>query len=185
MSESIRRSFAVIALASLGIVVAHGAQRLQFQAATRDLREVPLDAKRCRSLGDAEKKWLTHELVEFERFVIVCPLEAPRGRTVLYVLSVDGDLIVQTFSPNAIAPTLPKAIIVARDGARLGTLPYAFPFDPPVNLDVTFADWAGDFPRTIELYLEDPAVAGSRKLPAMKWDQKLKAFRDYPGPSLK
>jgi hypothetical protein len=75
-------------------------------------------------------------------------------------------------APDAPSPKLPKALIVTLAGHIVGRLPFAFPFDAPVSLDVSFANWNHGFPQTVELYLEDPAVGGNRKLPRLKWDAK-------------
>jgi hypothetical protein len=143
-------------------------------------RLVHLDAKRCRPVSARERKWLTDEWTEFQSFAIACPVALARGKTALYVMSVDGYELEKTLPKDAAAPRLPRAIIVAPDGAHLGLLPYAFPFDPPVSLSVTFADWLKNFPRTVELFLRDPAVGGDKTLPSLKWNESLKRYIDTP-----
>jgi hypothetical protein len=131
-----------------------------------------LDAKACRPGTLEQKKWTSSDWTPFESYKIACPLRTRAGAVVLYVLSVNDYDIEKTRAPDAPAPKLPKALIVTPQGRIVGRLPFAFPFDAPVSLDVKFANWSHGFPQTVELYLEDPAVSGNRKLPCLKWDTK-------------
>jgi hypothetical protein len=122
-----------------------------------------------------QKNWADYQWAPFESHEIACPLRTG-GRIVLVVLSVDAYEIEKTLPAQAPAPKYPRALIVTPGGRAVGNLPFAFPFDPPVSLDVAFADWKDGLPRTVELYLEDPAVGGNRKLPSLKWDEKLARY---------
>lgn len=174
--------FIALLAMSVAAVGAYGGQAsAKSRAAARNSsRAVPLDARQCRALKENEKPWVDPGWGDLARFAIICPLESSRGTPVLYVLSVDGDRVVQSPGQGPIAPKVPEAVILTPDGVTVGTLPFAFPFDPPVNLYVTFTGWSGDFPHTIELYVEDPAVSGNRKLSPLRWDPARKRFEETP-----
>jgi hypothetical protein len=138
---------------------------------------VPLDAKACRPGTPEQKKWAPGDWTPFENYEIACPLRTRAG-VVLYVLSVNDYNLEKALPPGAPTPKLPKALIVTPQGRIVGRLPFAFPFDAPVSLDVKFAKWSHGFPQTVELYLEDPAVGGNRKLPSLKWDAKQAQYID-------
>jgi len=146
--------------------------------APRPSQSVRLDVRRCRPSTDREKSWLSREWTAFERFTITCPVQLNRSNPVLFVLSVDGYEIAKATRADAVATKLPAAIIVSTSGTRVGMLPYAFPFDPPVTLDVNFSDWSSKFPLTIQLYLENPAVGGNSKLPSLRWNKKLGRYEE-------
>jgi hypothetical protein len=133
---------------------------------------VPLDATACRPVTPEQRKWADGDWTPFENYQIACPLRTRGGVVVLYVLSVNDYDIEKARPPEAPATKLPKALIVTPQGHSVGRLPFAFPFDAPVSLDVKFANWSHGFPQTVELYLEDPAVGGNRKLPRLEWDAK-------------
>lgn len=139
---------------------------------------VPLDAKNCRPATPEQKKWVGGEWTPFERYEIVCPLHTRAGAIALYVLSVNAYDIEQALPPDAPAPKLPKADIVTPQGHIVGNLPFAFPFDAPVSLDVAFTDWNRGMFQTVELFLEDPAVGGNKKLPPLKWNEKLGRYTE-------
>jgi hypothetical protein len=146
---------------------------------TTDVRApVHLDATNCKAATAAQKTWVGRELADFARFAIACPVQAGTNTIVLYVVSLNAYDLDNSLPTGAPAPRLPKATIVLPDGTFAGTLPFAFPFDPPVSLDVTFTDWVAGLPRTVELFLEDPGVGGNRKLPPMKWDDKLRKYTE-------
>jgi hypothetical protein len=140
-----------------------------------EARSVPLSAKYCRPATSEQKRWVATNWAPFESHEIACPLRS-QARVVLYVLSVDDYEIEKGLPADAPAPTLPKAVIVTPQGRTVGTLPFAFPFDSPVSLDVAFTRWTGGLPRTVELLLEDPAVGGNKILPSLKWDAKLSRY---------
>lgn len=98
----------------------------------------------------------------------------------LYIVSVDAYAFEKSLKPQAPGSKYPRAIIVLKNGTYAGTLPKCYPFDPPQSLDVKFKDWAGDLPKTIDLYLEDPAVGGNRNLPELKWNPQSRTYAEYP-----
>jgi hypothetical protein len=122
--------------------------------------------------------WAKSDWTPFEGYEIACPLRRHEGDVVLYVLSVNAYDIEKALPPDAPAPKLPKAVIITPQGHIVGNLPFAFPFDAPVSLDVAFADWHHGFPQTVELFLEDPAVGGNKSLPRLKWDGKLGRYTE-------
>ena len=139
---------------------------------------VQLDARTCQPVTAAQKRWLSGEFADFERYAITCPVRTGPDVIALYVVSLDAYALENALPAGAAAPRLPKARLVLPDGSLAGALPFAYPFDPPVTLEVTFADWVADWPRTVELFLEDPAVGGNRKLPPLKWDDKLRKYTE-------
>jgi hypothetical protein len=157
-------------------LAAFGQQRTCDAATVRASKRVSLSARSCRPIAPGQKKWLPDDWKQFERFAIACPIKAGRGAPVLYLVSVDDPALEKTLPSDAPAAKLPHAIVLMPDGAVVARLPYAYPFDPPASLDVTFADWIDGLPRSIELFLEDPAVGGNRKLPSLKWDEKFRSY---------
>jgi hypothetical protein len=137
---------------------------------------VALDASKCRPATSEQKKWVGSAWAQFESYEIACPLRSRAGSIVLYVVSVNGYDIAKTVTAGSPQPKLPKALLVSPQGQILGTLPYAFPFDMPVSLGLTFAHWSHGFPQVLELFLEDPAVGGNKKLPSLKWDAKQSRY---------
>jgi hypothetical protein len=138
-------------------------------------RKVPLNAKLCVDATDAQKKGLPESWSRFQG-IIACPLNTGKGRALLYVLSVDGEKFAASIKQGEIVPALPQAWIILPDGTHIGTLPYAFPFDPPVSLDITFTNWNNNWPGALKLYVEDPTVSGNHPLPSLRWDSKGKRF---------
>jgi len=52
-------------------------------------------------------------------------------------------------------------LLFTPEGEAIGSLPSAFPDDPPAELRVTFTDWKADFPQRIELFETDRARQGT------------------------
>jgi hypothetical protein len=167
------RVFAVVAALS---VIACGQQKSVDAPARTASGPVALDAKVCKPVTDAQRKWLSADFQTWSRFAIACPVQPSGGPVALFVVSVDGSEIEDSLPSNAPAPTLPKALLVLPDGSVVGQLPYAYPFDAPVNLDLVFADWADGLPHTIEMMLEDPTVTGNKTLPSLKWNHTLRTY---------
>jgi len=146
-------------------------------ASSEDQAVSKLDARKCRPATREEKKGLDQAWREFERSIIACPVEtSTSGKPPLVVLSVDAYEFGKMLPKESLAPKYPHALLVLRDGTKVGELPYAYPFDPPVSLDVTFSHWIQNFPHRIDLFLEDPAVGGNKKLPSLEWHMKLKRY---------
>jgi hypothetical protein len=66
---------------------------------------------------------------------------------------------------------MPQPLLFSPGGSQLGTLPYNFPDDPPLQLHVTFTDWVRGFPQRIDLRVIDPTAGGDRDLPSLVWDE--------------
>ena len=137
-----------------------------------------LDAMACQPATAQQKSWVGREFADFERFLIACPVRTAADATVLYVVSLNAYDLEKSLPEGAPAPKLPKATLVLPDGKSAGVLPFAYPFDPPVTLDLTFTDWSTDLPHTVEMFLEDPGVGGNRKLPPLKWNGKLAKYTE-------
>ena len=154
---------------------AAAAQAKSVHAASTADRSVALNAKLCGAATEAQKSKLPDPWTPFRAGVLACPLKSGKS-VVLYILSADGEAFAQTVKPGQVSPSLPAAWIVMPDGTHIGTLPFAFPYDPPVSLDVTFTKWSQGWPQELRLYLEDPSVSGNHRLPPMKWDPSSKTF---------
>lgn len=60
---------------------------------------------------------------------------------------------------------IPLPAVINRDGHLLGTLPQAFPSDPPAVTAVMFSNWSGNFPLRIVLHIDDPTQDIAAKPP--------------------
>jgi hypothetical protein len=145
------------------------------QTASGTAAPVRLDAATCQPVNPTQKAWVGPDYAGFEPYAIACPV---RNQTavVLYVLSLDAYQLEKRLPSGAPAARLPKARLVLPDGTDVGALPFAFPFDPPVSLEVTFTEWKSTFPRRIELAVDDPAVDGHRALPTLNWNEQLRKY---------
>jgi hypothetical protein len=111
---------------------------------------------------------LTGDYIKYERFAIVCPVQRPGRSAGLYVLSIDALEVDRSLPPNELAPKLPRATLVLPDGQRVGELPYAYPTDLPLTLELTFADWIDDLPGAVRVFVKDPTVTGDHPLPTLR-----------------
>lgn len=143
---------------------------------------VQLDAATCEAPAPAQKKWVTGDYAKYERFAIVCPVRRPGGAIGLYVLSIDALDLDRSLPADALAPTLPEAALVLPDGQIVGKLPYAYPADPPVTLDITFSDWTDALPGAVRVFVKDPTVSGDRALPPLVWRADRRQYVEEDAP---
>ncbi len=135
-------------------------------------------ASTCRPVNETQRSWLGSDFAAVDGYAIACPVAADAGTTALILMSVDAYAIERDLSPGSPAPQLPKGRLYLPSGREVGTLPFAYPFDPPVSLDVTFSNWREGLPRRVELNLEDPAAGGNRSLSALQWDEEKQRYAE-------
>ena len=45
---------------------------------------------------------------------------------------------------------------------EVGRLPYNYPDDPHIDVELKIADWTGERPSQLDIFLHDPTVSGDR-----------------------
>ena len=65
---------------------------------------------------------------------------------------------------------MPNAVLVMSDGRRVGDLPYAYPVDIPLTLELTFSEWIDDVPGVVRVFVKDPTVTGDHAAPTLRWN---------------
>ncbi|MBL8227962.1 MAG: hypothetical protein JNL98_05775 [Bryobacterales bacterium] len=132
--------------------------------------------QRCVAATVAEKNWLPPSWRPFANFVRTCTVRDSKGTAHVLVLSVSAPEYYRSLpGRRADQVTLPRALLFLPNGSECGELPYAFPDDPPVELQVAFHDWRSGFPLRIEIAVTDPTVSGNRKL-IQNWDPKRRRY---------
>ena len=142
----------------------------------------PVLERQCRQATAPEQKWLPAEWQKFSGFVRSCQILNNKGAHVVLLLSVSAPMYYRSLpGRNADQVALPKSLLFLPDGSHCGELPYAFPDDPPVEMQVRFTIWRNDFPQRIEIAVKDPTASGNRKL-TQNWDPNRRRYRWSGGP---
>jgi hypothetical protein len=162
---------------SVGSGVAWSQSSSDTRKIVSDEDHVFLDPAQCKPMASDQKKWLEPDWGPFLRYAITCPVRNKPGPPALFVVSIDAYQMEQSLPRGASAPHYPKARVLAPDGKAVAVLPYDYPFDPPLSLDLTFTQWQNNFPRTIQLWLEDPTVSGNRALPSLHWSDTIHQYQ--------
>lgn len=124
----------------------------------------------CKPLTAAQKQWQPKEWAPFEKYTLACGV-----RGVIYVLTVSAPLYYRDHKEMV---SLPAALVVSADGSVVGSLPQAFPDDPPSTLQVRFLDWRNKWPHRIHLFIADEAAGGNRTPPALVWNIKSRRYEN-------
>jgi hypothetical protein len=120
------------------------------------------------------------EWAPFSAFVDECLVRSPSGSTALAIVSVSALRFYHGKSPGTETVSFPKPIILSTAGQVIGRLPHSYPDDPPVSIRLSFDEWKDEFPRRIEIMVEDPTVSGNHMLP-MIWDRMENRFKTSQG----
>lgn len=131
----------------------------------------------CEASPTRQKQWLGPEWQPFLKYTRTCSIRDLYGKPVLLLISAWAELYYKDQPGGTVEQAkFPKPLLFLPSGARVGSLPFNFPDDPPTELRVTFTSWNGNFPHRIELYLKDPAALGDRSLPPQIWDAAQRKF---------
>lgn len=134
----------------------------------------------------------------YRPFMCLYPVHAPSGEVPLYLLALD---VTRADHANALAwrngtpigpdhvggdiDPIPLPAIIDNDGHFLGSLPRAFPHDPPASMAVAFSDWLGSFPYRISLRIDDPTQDTTAKPPycppPFMWNKAAARFVERAG----
>jgi len=138
-----------------------------------------VNASQCRAATPEELKWLPAEWTPFRIFTRACPVLGPGRRTDLLLISPSAEKFYKSQpGTQANAVKLPAARLYLPGGRFCGTLPYAFPDDPPVEMSVRFSEWrGGSVPTKIDLEISDPTASGNRRT-AMVWDPVTRMYQE-------
>jgi hypothetical protein len=140
-----------------------------------------LDPAACRPAASEETRGLHEEWGRFLSYVQACEVKDDAGKAVLVVLTVSATHFYEKLPSGAETVALPKPLITTPEGEVVGSLPFAFPDDPPFALQVTFADWTRGWPHRIALFVKDPTVTGDHPLEPLRWDAASRRFSPAGG----
>ena len=143
-----------------------------------------LNESRCRASTPDEVKWLQSSAgdkdkwVPFLAFTRTCPVISPNKRTVLLLITASAERYYK-HQPGrqAAAVPLPPARLFLPHGHLCGTLLYAFPDDPPLEMSVRFTDWRDSLPFKLEMEITDPTAAGNRRI-TLLWDPAANTYQE-------
>ncbi len=119
---------------------------------------------------------LSDEWRPFAQFIDVCRLESPGSAPSLEIISASATRYYKDQPSGAVTVPLPKPIIRSTEQVEVGRLPYGYPDDPPMTMELTFSDWRDGRPRQIEVFVRDPTVSGDRHLTPMRWDSTTSRY---------
>lgn len=163
--------------AFLYIAVGLCALGLSWPAAGAPPRKVVANSIRSSPLTAAQQKWLPAEWKPFFAYTRVFSIRNSKHASIVLLVSPNAPRYYRAQPGNSVAQVqLPHALLFTPEGEAIGSLPSAFPDDPPAELRVTFTDWKADFPQRIELFETDPRASGNRALPDLVWDASRKTF---------
>lgn len=165
-------------------------------------RSVAVDPTACRAVPDrlaaAAAKIVGSDWSHYRPYLCLYPVRAPAGVAPLFLLALD---VARADRAHALAyvhgvpvgaddvggdtDPIPLPAVIDADGRLLGSLPLAFPNDPPATMAVRFSDWRGNFPHRIALRVDDPtqdtAAAPPYCPPPLIWNQAAGRYIEQPG----
>ncbi|GLQ98955.1 hypothetical protein [Dyella mobilis] len=168
----------------------------------RGSEQVSVDPKACGKvpdrLVDAAAKIVGSDWPQYRPFMCLYPVRSPKGDVPLFLLALDVDRADEANSATFLhgkpmdphdtleqIDPIPMPAIMGANGALLGTLPVAFPEDPPATTAVYVSDWRDDFPHRIALRVDDPtqdtAVRPPYCPPSWIWNAAKKKFIQQAG----
>lgn len=106
---------------------------------------------------------------DFDRFIDECELSGTRGDNLLKVVTVSAARFYKELPSGTETVPLPRPLLLMGD-KRVGSLPYSYPDDPPVSIELSFDEWREGFPHQINIFVRDPTVSGDHALPPMIWN---------------
>jgi len=138
-----------------------------------------VNASQCRTATPGEIKWLPVEWAPFSAFTRACPVLGPGKRKDLLLITPSAENYYKHQpGTQANAVKLPAARLYLPGGRFCGTLPYAFPDDPPLEMSVRFSEWrGGSVPTKIDLEISDPTASGDRRM-VMLWDPATQMYQE-------
>jgi hypothetical protein len=139
--------------------------------------KVVANSVRSSPLTATQRKWLPAEWEPFLAYTRVFSIQNSKRKGVVLLVSPNAPRYYRAQAGKSVAQVqLPHALLFTSEGEAIGSLPSAFPEDPPAELRVTFTDWKAGFPQRIELFETDPRASGNRALPELVWDASRKTF---------
>jgi hypothetical protein len=120
---------------------------------------------------------LPEEWNSFAPFIESCRLSSSSGDVALEIITVSAKRFYDTQPSGVVTVSFPKPLLRSADQQELGQLPYSYPDDPPVSIELTFSEWLGGRPQQIDILVRDPTVSGDHNLTPLRWDSLAARYR--------
>lgn len=120
---------------------------------------------------------LTPEWTSFGPYIDTCRLTSSGGVVALEIITVSAKRFYDEQPSGVATVSFPKPLLRSADQQELGQLPYSYPDDPPVSIELTFSEWRGSRPQQIDILVRDPTVSGDHNLTPLRWDSLAARYR--------
>lgn len=130
----------------------------------------------CEARG-TDASGLPEEWSSFGPYIDTCRLTSPSGEVALEIITVSAKRFYDNQPSGVATVSFPKPLLRSADQQELGQLPYSYPDDPPVSIELTFSEWLGGRPQQIDILVRDPTVSGDHTLTPLRWDSLAARYR--------
>jgi hypothetical protein len=133
------------------------------------VRPYAADDTHCHAPTPTQLAWLDGAAwSRFASAVRVCEVGQGSGPAALLVTSVWEQHYYADKPDGTVQVDMPRPLLLAADGRKLGELPQNFPTDAPDVLQLRFAGWKGGLPTEIRLCVISPTPGGNFALAPLR-----------------